>query len=360
MQYATPEKIFIRQLLRSIRRRDIPEDLSYLTVLKFARLGFSPIEVARYELDRNQLGSHYLSELDSLRLQERSRSPLDSIIHDKLTFHCALSAVSDLVCKFHGLIIRGNYLPWPIRDSSSHMLDHLRNLLTNTPLVLKPRFGSMKRGLTIVEEGPSGTVFVNKVREPRPIEEVIGRHSLSVVTEYAQQAAYAEAIAPGWSGPIRVLTVRNRDNRPVMVSASHQFSTRLSSTSPGDEQRSIRAGVDVLSGEMLAALGIGNRQRLVSYSSHPDTGSQIRGSQVPNWPRIRQDLELAHARLPLVESVSWDVVITDSGPRVLEAERALSPRLFQWHSPLLLNQTFVDFAVRHGVSSGQHDPRQSK
>ena len=327
--------------------------LNYEAIIRYARCGFTPIEVVRYNLDKKGDIGLFLGERDRLLLQEVTRSEVDEIIHDKLAFHCALSPVSDLVCQYHGLILGGYFVARrPNRDSATGERP-LESLLEERALVVKPIKGAMKRDVLIVERRADGALTVNGSVVDATTTEVMKAHASSLVTDYAVQGSYAREITPWWSGPIRMLTIRTADRSSVAISASHQFSTLATTASPGREEGSLRAGVDIESGELGKAFRIGDDGRLESMTHHPDTSARIRGIVVPDWVSLRRRLEAAHSAIPKVESLSWDVVVTDDGPRVLEAERALSPRVYQWHQPLLANPDFAAFAARHGVAGGR-------
>lgn len=70
----------------------------------------------------------------------------------------------------------------------------------------------------------------------------------------------------------------------------------------------------------------------VRLTHHPDTGLEFTGRQVPGWAET-VDLCLRTARLfPGLRSLGWDVVITGSGPVLLEGNADWGLRSLQMHT----------------------------
>jgi len=81
--------------------------------------------------------------------------------------------------------------------------------------------------------------------------------------------------------------------------------------------------VDVASGRTLHAVGredsIGP---LKEYDHHPVTEVAIAGRQLPQWDKMKTLIPVIAARFPELPALGWDIVITASGPVVLEANWA--------------------------------------
>ena len=81
-------------------------------------------------------------------------------------------------------------------------------------------------------------------------------------------------------------------------------------------ERVVAVSVEVDSGELRAILG----ERSVAGASdeHPVSGSPILGRKVPNWEEGMVLLRRAHALLPGVALVGWDLAFTPQGPCLIE------------------------------------------
>jgi hypothetical protein len=85
------------------------------------------------------------------------------------------------------------------------------------------------------------------------------------------------------------------------------------------------------------------------YSSHPDTGAQIEGQSIPHWEAIQDGvLKLAeqYSHLPYL---GWDVVPTENGFKIIEANDCTDVDLLQVHRPLLAEKQTREFLAQHNL-----------
>src|SRR5690606_35556267 len=64
-------------------------------------------------------------------------------------------------------------------------------------------------------------------------------------------------------------------------------------------------------------------------TAHPLTGAQIHGRVLAQWPEMRAQAIAAHALLPDVPAIGWDLVPAETGVLILEANVAWSTNLTQ-------------------------------
>ncbi|WP_164103332.1 sugar-transfer associated ATP-grasp domain-containing protein [Candidatus Laterigemmans baculatus] len=76
-----------------------------------------------------------------------------------------------------------------------------------------------------------------------------------------------------------------------------------------------------------------------TFEHHPDTGAPITGTKVPLFPEAVALSLRAHALYPWMPFVGWDVVITPSGPCLLEANPGWCVELAQVVSGVPLGET---------------------
>ena len=89
----------------------------------------------------------------------------------------------------------------------------------------------------------------------------------------------------------------------------------------------IAAQVDLKSG-IVSTFGYdyeGNK-----YISHPTTGSNILGVQLPNWDKVIELVKTAHSKLPQCALLGWDIAITQTSADIIEANTAPGPLLTQF------------------------------
>lgn len=172
-----------------------------------------------------------------------------------------------------------------------------------------------------------------------------------LVSETAQQAAYAREICPGKVNSVRVLTCTDPDtHQPFVAHAFHRFGS--ADAAPIDNWSG--GGLVTACSPETGVLGssIRNPKRtggvVQRFSHHPDTGRQIEGVQIPYWDEMCRSLLDAVRALPLLVYVGWDVAITDQGFLVLEGNNNTDV-IMQMHGGLLQNPRLRRFYEYHNV-----------
>jgi hypothetical protein len=125
-------------------------------------------------------------------------------------------------------------------------------------------------------------------------------------------------LTPGALSTVRLLTILNEAGEPEAVNAA--FRMAISKTSPVDNFHAggIAAAVDMQTGMLGPASGLGLGGDFAWHETHPLTGGRIVGRRLPDW-RTAVDLAVAAHRLlaPRV-IVGWDVGFLPDGPCLVE------------------------------------------
>lgn len=124
------------------------------------------------------------------------------------------------------------------------------------------------------------------------------------------------AMTPRALPTMRIITLRFPDGRIAIVSALLRLPTAIGDVdSYGDG--GIAAGIDLTTG----VLGAGRTRsfRAGTHDSNPATGAPVKGVAIPFWTDVMALVTRAHATLPGLVSVGWDIAVTADGPVVIEA-----------------------------------------
>jgi hypothetical protein len=115
---------------------------------------------------------------------------------------------------------------------------------------------------------------------------------------------------------IRVVTYRRLSGESGALLAVLRMPT---GASPVDnfEAGGIAAPIDLQTGKL--GIAVAKDPSRGTFTHHPDSQACIEGYAVPFFSEAIDVALSAHACFPWVPSVGWDVVITDAGPRLLEA-----------------------------------------
>jgi len=312
------------------------------------RNGFLPMSYDLYSLGTND-PREYLSD------REREMSwvlnwPYAGILDDKLGFDSVLRQAGAPTPELRALVLGGRLAPLDPRSVGAdrgwwrEQLDRLGRL------VLKPIWGGGGTGIRVLERSDGGCLMNGEPLSYDELEARVARLDRYVVSTFAQQAAYAQAVFPGSANTIRVLTMHDEQRVPFIAGAAHRFgSTRSRAPVDNTSAGGLSAGVDLEGGTLTTAVRLLHHQPAERHDRHPDTGAQITGTRVANWDRICGGILAVARRLPFLPYIGWDVVATDDGFLVIEGNKQNDVQLLQVHRPLLRDPRVRAFYERERI-----------
>jgi len=221
-------------------------------------------------------------------------------------------------------------------------------------LILKPYGGGGGRYIFLLEKGDDRDQYLvnGKIHDGEAFGNFVERANGCLVCEYVDQANYSKEVFPGSVNTLRILTMwDDRANEPFIAVGVHRFGSK--ETAPVDNwtQGGISARIDLESGR----LGKGatypkpKNNRLEWLTRHPDTDTPIEGLEIPGWKGIRQGILEIAGEIPFLPYVGWDVIVTESGFKVLEGNCYSDVNLLQIHGPLLRDDRVRRFYERQGI-----------
>lgn len=312
------------------------------------RNGFMPMDYDLYSFGVND-PRDYLSD------REREMTwilnwPYAGILDDKLGFDYMIRQLGAPTPELHALVIKGRLTPM----DGGHRLagaewwrEHLDRL---GRLVLKPIWGAKGNGIFIVERAPDGCRVNGEAVELPVLAQRIEGMDRYLVSDYVQQAAYAQQIFPGSANSMRILTMQDEHGMPFIAAAAHRFGARRSRR-PVDSWSGggLSAGIDLDTGELSAGVTSLEFSRMERHDRHPDTGTPIAGNRVANWDMIRARIVDVATKLPFLPYIGWDVVATDAGFMVMEGNKQTHVNFLQVHRPLLRDPRVRAFYERERI-----------
>ncbi len=312
------------------------------------RRGFLPMSWDLYSLDRND-HREYLSDRER-ELTWILNWPYAAILDDKLGFYYLLKQLGAPTPEIRALVLGGHLEPLDgphPGPMTAWLEDHLDRL---GRLVLKPIWGAKGGGISVVERSDAGCRVDGRETTVAALAQRVSGMDRYMITDYADQAAYAREIFPGSANSIRILTLRGEDRRPFIAAAAHRFGARRSK-GPVDSwsKGGLSAGIDLETGELSAGVTSLQFSHMERHERHPDTGTPIAGSRVSGWDRIREGILEVAGKLPYLPYVGWDVVATGSGFLIMEGNKQSNVNFLQVHRPLLRDPRVRAFYEREGI-----------
>jgi hypothetical protein len=315
--------------------------------LKAWRRGFRSIYAAAYGFD-DSAASLYVPDFPYAYHCYRMNGFWNPIIGNKLVLSYLLTAKGIPHPAVLGYVVRGR-----IVESSGFQRESVEVILKRwtddgQSVVFRPHWSGGGQGVFFLHR--SGPVWrVNsKAASELEVRALISGLDRYLATAFVQQAAYAREIYPDTTNTLRVLTLVD-DDGPFVASVAHRFGTSRSVCTDNFHQgRGICADVSMSTATLGRALALNTRCERSLHTAHPETGSRIEGVRIPRLADALQAVLEAASCFPEAVCVGWDVVMTDDGFRVLEANAPPGIVVSQLHGPLLANSRVAGVFGRYG------------
>lgn len=279
-----------------------------ITPTEFFLFGFADMkDVER----RTWAGTTYMYK-SQLRLNPRHVRP--SFI-DKALFRARFSKLMHPA----GIVVRA-------ADETSTLTAWFQRLGTGQ-FVAKPVDGQCGKGVCfhsvrvrrtediIIDEKISLGDFLQQSRMPVLLEQRLYNHGS------------IEEVAPNALNTLRVITFLRCDGSVEIVAARMRFSRggTVDNLASGGIAAPVDASNGVVSGP---AIGMCPDDRS-DYETHPVTGQQIVGLQLPYWDEVVAMTYEAARVMPEARSIGWDIAITPEGPYLIEGNHNWGKTLWQ-------------------------------
>lgn len=338
MKFANMARGAIRSLFLGVPLR---------TRLDLWRRGFRGWTYFYYELYKNDVND-YLPDSALHKLQLLNGYVGRSIFRNKLLFELFfkehLSVVPTLGWGNNGHI----YTRTGEAASSDLLLEWLRS--NPQGLIFKPFDGAEGRDIFHIKVQDDQVVMNGQsvdIERGLPVPPSSGDY---LITPFIAQAPYAEAIFPHTANSLRIITMRPPNGEPFIPVAVHRFGTAASIPTDNSSRGGLVVNLDLETGRLSKAFKFPTpAEKSITYlTHHPDTGAAIEGVVVPHWSEVRDTLLEVVKKLPFLNYVGWDVVVTEQGYCVIEGNSGASLYI-QVAYPYLRDARVRDFLKSAGI-----------
>lgn len=164
--------------------------------------------------------------------------------------------------------------------------------------------------------------------------------------EGVKQHPFLDSIYDKTSNTIRIITLRDPNTGDYKVFFA-VLRIGTSGTVPVDNgsRGGLVSRIDLETGELSEAKTL---QSLDVFETHPDTGAQIKGLIVPGWDNVKEQMLALVRQFPFLNFVAWDVLLTEEGLCVIEANTSSGVNIIQLWGPQRYGE-LGDFYRAHGV-----------
>lgn len=147
------------------------------------------------------------------------------------------------------------------------------------------------------------------------------------VCENIFQNDYLNNLYDKTSNTLRLVTFKDpKTEKFILYFAVQRIGTK--STIPVDNASmgGLIAKVDLDTGVLSSAKCLHNTSE---YDIHPDSKKPIKGVVIPNWDEIKKEIVTLANKFPYLNFVAWDVLLTDKGMCIIEANASSGVNILQ-------------------------------
>lgn len=339
MKRAKLAYLWVTRILLAPNRFGVP----LLVRLRFAIAGgFIADQVALYDL-QHRPKREYLSEFDWYR-SRWINEPFDAMLNNKIVCseilqqHIAVPRI--LFVKNKGrLVAHGE--PDPVTSIEAVMA----TLVAIGSLFLKPLAAGKGKGVRRLDAANDAFRIDNVPAARAEVVRLLEADDGWFLSETVEQHPDLARIHAHTSNTIRFITMRQPDGTAKVFFAVLRIGT--SSTIPVDNgsRGGLVAKIDLDSGVLSEARTLWSHD---VFTEHPDSGAPIEGATVPLWEDVKRQVLAATDAVPYLQFIAWDILVTESGPCIIEANTSSGVNIIQLWGPQR-NGELGEFYRAHGV-----------
>jgi hypothetical protein len=330
-----------------------PYQMPWRARLAALRRGFTATAAVLYRLDETDWRA-YVPDLAFAYHGYKINGFMNAIVGNKRVLAQVLAAHDVPHARLLAMVVSGRLVDVHGRLETTRACALERLAAESPALVLRPDWSGGGEGVFFVRRAADGWAVNGVAASVDDVCALVAGLDRYVVNAFVEQAAYARDIFPATANTVRVLTLWDPDTGPFVAAVVHRFGT--SRSLPIDNWHQGRGGLCAAVDPATALLGpsatLDARFRLEWRTSHPETERPIAGVAIPHLAATLDGIVRAARCFPGALCVGWDVLVTDDGFRILEANSP--PGLFVWqvHAPLLADARAARFFARFGFGSG--------
>ncbi len=296
--------------------------------VKYAFKGFTVDECYFYDFKKNDY-REYISEYERLRSREIN-GPYKFILDDKVIFE-------EVVGKY--VRVPENYawisdgIIYGLHDNgmnNENFIDYLKNYKIS---VLKWNGRGGGDGTYVITSLDNGKFDVNgEAKTDEQVKNLFSRRGDAILCEYMTQSEFSASLYPYTTNTIRIVCAKKKGQRNAeFITAIQRVGCKDSIPVDNAHVGGLTLEIDENSGALGAGIArYGRLERVrVAYTSHPDSGDAFVGKVIPSWRSIVEQVVDLTNKLPFLNFVAWDILLTDDGFCVIEGNSSSGCGIFQ-------------------------------
>lgn len=189
-------------------------------------------------------------------------------------------------------------------------------IVDGSELVYKVLDGECADGVMLVHvEGDMVYADGRKYSKPAFSEAIKGKNI--IVQNVIKQHSALKAFGTKSVNTIRIVTIQGKSGTVNVFAAFLRLSVSPDSFVDNRAKGGLGIGVDLSSGKLMK-YGFPHDEFGVKLEEHPLSGIRFDGFQLPYWNETVELVCNAHKQFYEIQSIGWDVALTEDGPVLLE------------------------------------------
>lgn len=339
---------FYRAFLAELKSKSA---VPWNTRLKAWKLGFKAKSWDLYRLGENDPGL-YLPDLSSLLKSFKINGFSNPIISNKLILSRLLAMHQVPHPKVISIIQQGKLIGDDAPFDPDMPSTLMRTLDRYPRQVFRPTWSGGGQGVFFLDHVDEKLRLNGKEISTGETCELISKLDRYMATEFQDQATYASNIFPFSANTLRILTLWDVERWvPFVAAVSHRFGSSRSAPIDNFHQGSggVCAAVDLDTSALGPAWRLTDDGQLASDAIHHETGKPIEGVVVPGFKQCIEGVLKAAGHFPFCPMIGWDVLLTEQGFCVVEANPTPGLSVLQIHTPLLKDPRSRKFFQHWGL-----------
>ena len=301
--------------------------IPFLERVKYALKGFSADEAYFYNFKDNDY-REYISEYERLRSREIN-GPYKFILDDKLIFEEVVGKYvrvpMNYACILDGVL-------YGLHDNgmnNDNVIDYLRKYRTT---VLKWNGRGGGEGTYVISFDDVGFSVNGVNKDVEEVKDLFNRRGDAILCEYMTQSEFSSSLYPYTTNTIRIVCAKKKGERDAkFIKAIQRVGCQESIPVDNVSMGGLTLDINKSTGEL--GVGIAKYGRpdrvMVPFRNHPDSGGAFVGKAIPDWENIVQEVVALTNKLPFLNYVAWDILLTDDGFCVIEGNSSSGCGIFQ-------------------------------
>ena len=159
------------------------------------------------------------------------------------------------------------------------------------------------------------------------LKKIMDSYDNWMICQGITQAPFSASLYDKTVNTIRLITFRDIETEKFRVFfAVQRIGTKETIPVDNGSRGGLVSKIDLETGELSEAKSL---HSLEVHDVHPDSGAPIKGVIVPGWEDVKKEMLRLSELMPYVNFIAWDIVLTEDGINVIEANTSSGVNIIQ-------------------------------